>query len=868
MLLCLVFQALGAAAAPQRPLFPSRVWNESDALDDLKRYSGSNDDVLRKLALDTETARTPAVRLLQSLVGLRGKHPEAARLVDRILALGLADADRLSDAELVAQIDGSGAPHPGNHTAKLEAYYYALRYYLTGDEADARRVVALLDRFGEVMPRWPLVDPEGKLHSQADTEYYARWDATGLWGVWFYEDLWACEPLLFAWDLAGSSHAMQVDGVSKRLEDKLLRFMVGHQFKYSPTYGNLENYILEGLVTFGLVLPEPEYIHRVVTWHRAVLLTQFYADGFWHEGTPAYHKDIWWGLARTLPRMLQGYSDPPGFVSTSDGTRFDNLDLVRRYAPQMRRLEEALDKLVLPDGSIAGIHDAFDPDYRAWWTTPPTAARPRLLGSTGNGILGLGDGADQMLALLHFGGMHGHEHYDTLNVLFWAKQYEVLSETMYRPLPGDISTREWHEATAAHNTVVIDGRNQAGRFENERRRLTPEDAVPGIPDGRYRAYGHGDSVSDGRLLLFEPTLPEVQVIEADGERAYMPRPDLCRRTLALVRVDEADGYLFDVFRVRGGAVHDWMIHGCLQSPYEVRFDRALAPRDGSLHGYLKELQSFRTDADFALSFDITEPASAPQTRVTLMGQPGTEVIQGLAPAMRRRGLAPFVDVRHPGPESMFVAIHEPRRPGHAIIRKVEFARLAPMAVAVRVTLADGRTDILVSTADEPGAPAREVAAWGVALRGRFAFARLRGGEPEWLSLVRGDSFAVDGQEAAGARPYTGEIIATTRTEDGAAEDTLTASVPLPAGRSLAGRALLLDFGGLLTQSVIIDRVEADGGRARIVTRDDPGFTLQGGLSKLQHFPNWGIPGPCRFTIENPQHVRLSTGDGTASGTPR
>jgi hypothetical protein len=58
----------------------------------------------------------------------------------------------------------------------------------------------------------------------------------------------------------------------------------------------------------------------------------------------------------------------------------------------------------------------------------------------------------------------------------------------------------------------------------------------------------------------------VQVIEADGERAYMPRPDLYQRTLALVKVDEADGYPFDVFGVRGGSVHDWMLHACPQNP--------------------------------------------------------------------------------------------------------------------------------------------------------------------------------------------------------------------------------------------------------------------------------------------------------------
>ncbi|NLN18216.1 MAG: hypothetical protein GX162_02910 [Firmicutes bacterium] len=878
LLIAIPVLILAVFAGAQRPLMRFELADQ--AYKEVTRYVRASDDELRKIVMDGARHRHPATRLLHQIMPLREINKDAALLIDRLLYLALEASDAMSLEELLEQIDERGALNPKNNEMKFQAYYYAMRYYVHGNESDAQKSAAILKRFAEVIHKWPLVDGEGRVYAQDDTRYLRQWDANGLWGEWFYQDLWGCQPLLWAWDLIGNSQALQEPGVSEYIERELLRYMVEHQFKYHPpTYGNLEHYILEGLIDFGMLLPEPEYIHRAVRWHNAVIVTQFFADGFWHEGTPAYHKDIWQGVAVLVPRLLKGYSDPPGFRSVEtyewiqarpevqgapgitivDGAaRFDDLDLEAIYGVQFRRMEEAVNKLLFPDRTVAGLHDCLLQGYQAWWAQAPTVGEPRLLGSSGHGILGTGTHRDQVYVHLHYGGTHGHEHYDALNIILWAKNLELISEGMYRPLPGDISTREWHTSTAAHNTVVIDERDQGGRFSNRTRRITALDAVSGIPDWRYRSGGHGNSDSDGRLLMFETTFDNVQVIEASGEKSYYTvQPDIYRRTLALVKIDARDCYVVDIFRVKGGGIHDWMLHGPLDVPYEMTLSDPMQPKEGVLHKYLQVQESLRTDQD--VCFEITASGGS-RLRTFLMGEKETEVILAQAPAMRRMGLAPFVDVRRPGPENVFVAVYEPVGPRETSrIHKVEFMSLGDdMAVGILVELTDGTKDIIVSTMEDGSWTVRQIDEWGVSFAGRFAHARLREDLVEWLSLPRGEFLAAGGARVKGAQPFEGRILSTTRTEARDSADTLTADLALPEGEELKNRALIMDMGGELVQSIIVNRVEPLETGSLIFTDDDPGFSIENGLIRLEHFPNWAIPGTLRFLIDNPQLAILET----------
>lgn len=150
---------------------------------------------------------------------------------------------------------------------------------------------------------------------------------------------------------------------------------------------------------------------------------------------------------------------------------------------------------------------------------PITEGKSYLFGCTGHAILGYGKTKPDMVqATLHFGGTHGHEHCDMLNLILWAKGRELISETRYRPLDITNTTREWHRATAGHVTVVVDGKNHTTRWDKHtpKRQSQPTDAIHGVPDWHWRWRCYGDNMNNGMLRLFNPEFESVQVVEADG----------------------------------------------------------------------------------------------------------------------------------------------------------------------------------------------------------------------------------------------------------------------------------------------------------------------------------------------------------------
>jgi len=724
------------------------------------------------------------------------------------------------------------------------AYDLARLYHLTGADLPARRAAIILQRYAEVMPGWPLVAREGELRDQDDEAYRLAWDANGLWGVWFVSDIEYGLPVARAFDLIHDSGAMQDLGALAQIERDLIRHIPEHYLERPVDLGNLTHYVLRALPLYGMAIPEPRYVHIAVQRYRWIHNAMYYADGFWHEGSPSYHKDITVGLTGSVPAVLEGYSDPPGYTCDIDLPRYDDLDLAAEYARRHQRMWDALKKLTFPDKDYAKLHDASFP-HGAWWDSKPERSYPRILGGMGHAILGTGEGDDQAQLHLHYSGTHGHEHYDALNIILFARGRELISETKYRAPADWASTREWQTSTAGHNTVVIDGANQQGRFPDagHRRPITEADAMDGIPDWRYRDGGHGNTLNDPKLRSFCPDWDTVQVAEAEAERAWFPEPEVYRRTVALVRIDERDVYAVDIFRVRGGETHDWMLHGCLQDPYELATSLDLSPREGTLHKYLDELRAATTGEGWVAEFGYESGA---RMRTHVLGRPGTEVILARGPAMRHAGYADFLDVRHEGGESVFVAVHDPHEdePNVVSVEPVAWGEGA-MDVGLRVTLANGMTDIILSSGAEPPFPAHETDG-GIAFAGRFAHVRVRGDESVHVYGVDASLLRVGEVELSGPGAFEGEVIATHRVEAGAEFDAFETDASLPAG--LEGRCLVVDLGGTLTQAFIIDRVAPTTTGAMIYSRDEPGMAIRGDLIKMMYYPGWGIPRPCRFHI--------------------
>lgn len=788
----------------------------------------------------------------------------------RCCRAALGDLLTTDTDELCARIDERGVKNAEHFMLRDACRFLAYLYVLTQEREHASRAARLLGRFAETIPAWKIYIPHygddkwSKAYPQEEEGFYRNWDATGLWGTWIYSDTHAALPLLDAYDLIHASGVLQEAGTLGAVED-MLRRHVRVQFNYGRVLGNMDGTQMTGILAFAKVLGEPEWVHACVRWIRDIYKTQFYADGWWHEGTPSYHKQIHHNLKGIFANWLQGYSDPPGFTSEHDSTRHDDLDLSDSLGGPVARADAALRDIQQPNRICQVLNDTVFPQP-VWWAPPMQKAVPILFGCMGHAILGTGEGKGKMVqASLSYGGTHGHEHFDCLSLILFAKSHELIAETRYRPMNVSNTTREWHGMTAGHATVVVDGLDQTDRQSAAAaeagcmRRKQPEDEIPGVPDSRWRWMGHGNAMNDGKLRLFNTDFEMVQTVQADGERSYAGHVplDVYRRTLVLVKIDNDDAYVLDVFRVRGGTVHDYMLHSCLDLPHSAAFSLDLKGADGDpepLHKYITPRRHTRTDAGWHVTFTMAD--SPARLRTFMLPQPNTEVIVGDGPAMRHEGVVPFIAVRQSDGESLFVAVHHPYE-GESRLRGVEAIPLAPGsadAVAVRVILPDAVDTIIVSP--DRDAPVR--AADGTfAVTGRVAHSRRTPDGVVWNYLVDGSSARFDERTVTRETACSGPLTGTLRLEAGDAMNAFLTPAALPAGDELAGHTLMVDEAGLLVQSFVIERVHRTEEGAAIEVRGEPGMTITPGLIKLEYYPCWGIRGDARFRIAGSALARSS-----------
>ena len=135
-----------------------------------------------------------------------------------------------------------------------------------------------------------------------------------------------------------------------------------------------------------------------------------------------------------------------------------------------------------------------------------------------------GDGRESLLTL-SASDWGNHHHYDSLNLYYWKQGHELLSDLGYL---WDHPLKQMTMRTVAHNTVVLDEKDQAGKDR-------------------------------GGEVLFFKTSGHVKAMEASSQ-AY-PQAKLYRRTSALVDHGNGRNYAVDFFRVEGGQRQDYVYHG-------------------------------------------------------------------------------------------------------------------------------------------------------------------------------------------------------------------------------------------------------------------------------------------------------------------
>ena len=367
-------------------------------------------------------------------------------------------------------------------------------------------------------------------------------------------------------------------------------------------------------------------------------------------------------------------------------------------------------------------------------------------------LLRSGTGANRRGVWLDYdvGGNHGRP--DGMNIGLYAKGLELLSGFGYPPVQfgGWRSPRAlWFKMTAAHNTVVVDGRNQTLHFgEPETAPLVEQlNPLKGNIRGQTTAWAQGDLAK-----LVRASGP--QLVQTTALQQY-------ERSLLLVDLSADDGYVLDIFRVSGGRDHAKFLHGYFGTATTTGLD--LKPMADFGHdalmrnfrggtpqpGWQVDLQAedryhyLPAGADVHLRYtDLTRDAQAAVAESWLAYQAaggGQETWIPSVMVRRQSGSAPLT--------STFVALLEPYA-HHSNLRAITRLPLQTAAgsaaadthVAVAVAQVNGRTDFLVAAG--PGEAGRVLVqpGWGLATDADFCLVRHgQTGEIEQLLLVNGRS---------------------------------------------------------------------------------------------------------------------------------
>jgi hypothetical protein len=450
----------------------------------------------------------------------------------------------------------------------------------------------------------------------------------------------------------------------------------------------------------------------------------------------------------------------------------------------------------------------------------------------------MGEKQNQVQAHLHYGGQSGHDHRDTLNVIFYAKGRELLSEFGY----CRTTLRGWSAGTSGHNTVVIDETNQGG----------------GVL---------------GRLGIFDTTGPDAYAVEADGTTRYEGKAELYKRALVLVRVGEADSYLLDVFRVKGGSVHDWMQHGNADEEQAFSTDLKLAPSDGTLYKHIKELRQATADAPWTMTGTCADGAVL---KTHMLAPEKTQVTVGRCPRIRgaqrdesrihalwmpivavRRGelAAEGAPVGEPL-SSTFVALQEPYTEASFIdsVRKLE-ATGGDDAVAVAVTVG-AVTDYIISTNEQaPYEQVTQVAELGLSFRGRLGYLRTEAGKVKSVHIFDGAELTIGDVHVETGGPLTGVIAGVQRQEADDESNAFVTETRLPDGAARAGRTMTITHGDTTAHGYTIERVERVGETSLIHVLDEPGLAISEDETKMIYFPHRVIKGQNSFYIAGAKAVQ-------------
>ena len=638
---------------------------------------------------------------------------------------------------------------------------------------------------------------------------------------------------------------------ARRLKRGLLEY-THHPYELVAAGDNLAASTQMPRLELGLLLQDDKIVENVARDTYYFMRNHFTGDGMGPEGSPSYTS---WGMV-ALANQLHGLKGDFDRKAAWYDEELGGLNLWQlpelRQAPAKRLFYLYPDLMAIPwedsvyktrGVSVQYLQEIEDKgggipkDQREFFDIKPStggtrvsvkpdvAIPSRLLHENRKGVMRIGEGRDRALAAVDYGKVVGHYHYPPFNLSLYAKGQELANDLGYLGASHHL-TRGWLKHYEAHNTCTI--------------RLANGDPTP---TSRLR----GDIRT---LFEVHPGLRVMDVAEEDAgdlaavAQADAPTPALHRVT-ALVAAGVDTAYVFDVFRTRGGALHDWYFHAqgetfettVPRTPvgppektlYEFSgFSYGLSPDHGARnvhtlsHGVTGDSWSatWRDVIDWRpAKVEERKPDGELGLKLTMLGSPDTQIITGRAPAQR------FMDNRDYGREmtvlcarrtnserpNVFAGVIEPFR-GETRITSLEALALSGAEdgdIAAEVTIGD-ETHYWVS------APSRRdteemvrIDDPGLATNAELAFVSRRGNATEAVTLMAGTQVRFGDLALECGPGYSGALV-----DFDDARDTLTVQTQdeLPLGPVLQGKTIVLQH-ELDKSTFSIDRVEpGPGGR--------------------------------------------------------
>jgi hypothetical protein len=483
-----------------------------------------------------------------------------------------------------------------------------LAYAFTGEAAYAEKAREILLAYGEKYRSFPLHNARGHESRSAGRLYAQTLDeAVDIIGV-----AWGYDLLLPSGVFSETDREVVEEGYLRAVAETIRRNDAG--------ISNWQSWHNAGLAAIGFCLRDSDLASLAIDGRHGLrfqLENSILPDGFWYEGTAAYHfyalDALRWTVEAAYHSGIDFY-DSPAYKSLYDAPLL--------YVFPDLTFPAVNDSDVF---SLTGRHPLYDLAYARFgdenyltiaqhgarnsleaflWGVdklpgaPPLALPSHTFEGLGSTILRAGQGEEQTYAHLDWGPHGGgHGHPDKLTLILYAMGRELA------PDPGRLAygaslQGSWYKQTVSHNTVVVDERSQRP--------------------------------TTGRLLLFH-----------DGEIARIARADcdtaydgvMLRRTVVL-----ADDYLLDIYDYEAEEEHaaDYVYHNVGEHAPLLE----AVPLDGPLGegwGYQHITGVSMAEPDGAWETEFVVPDTG-RVRLTMLGEPGTEVFFGTG--MTGRGTEP------------------------------------------------------------------------------------------------------------------------------------------------------------------------------------------------------------------------------------